>query len=43
MPTPKAIFFDWSFYSKLGYNESLEGLMDFLIFLIPKLWSKYCN
>jgi len=46
-------FFDSSFNWKVGYNMSLQGfdgfdglmdlkgLMDFLAFLVPKLWLKY--
>jgi len=26
-----------------SWYESLEGLMDFLAFLVPKLWPKYCK
>jgi len=39
-PTPRTIFLT-SFYWKLGYNMSYsEGLVDFLAFLVPKLWPK---
>ena len=24
-------------------TPALEGLMDFLAFMVPKLWSKYCK
>jgi len=33
-------FFVSSFCWKLGYNESLEGFIDFLMILVTKLWPK---